>query len=128
MKKDSKEAVKMEEGKPQIIQINEGEVQAHVERLVKQTVEEMLNGMLDAEADRFMKKGSAYFLCAGCGQMISTKGTIPGPALDRPLGAKSQIIKRCIESGLMLCDDCFQVMVMTLAEKGQCPGLEIVCH
>ena len=52
MKKDSKETVKMEEGKPQIIQINEGEVHAHVDRLVKQTVEEMLNGMLDAEADR----------------------------------------------------------------------------
>ena len=52
MKKDSKEAVKMEEGKPQIIQINEGEVHAHVDRMVKQTVEEMLNGMLDAEADR----------------------------------------------------------------------------
>jgi len=47
MKKDSKESAKMEEGKPQIIQINEGEVQAHVDRLVKQTVEEMLNGMLD---------------------------------------------------------------------------------
>ena len=52
MKKDSKEAVKMEEGMPQIIQINEGEVHAHVDRLVKQTVEEMLNGMLDAEADK----------------------------------------------------------------------------
>jgi putative transposase len=50
--KDSKEAGKMEVGKPQIIQINEGEVHAHVDRLVKQTVEEMLNGMLDAEADR----------------------------------------------------------------------------
>jgi transposase-like protein len=50
--KDSKEAGKMEVGKPQIIQINEGEVHAHVDRMVKQTVEEMLNGMLDAEADR----------------------------------------------------------------------------
>jgi putative transposase len=50
--KDSKEAGKMEVGKPQIIQINEGEVHTHVDRLVKQTVEEMLNGMLDAEADR----------------------------------------------------------------------------
>jgi transposase-like protein len=50
--KDSKEVGKMEEGKSQIIQINEGEVHAHVDRLVKQTVEEMLNGMLDAEADR----------------------------------------------------------------------------
>ncbi|MBN1931903.1 MAG: IS256 family transposase [Desulfobacterales bacterium] len=42
----------MEEGKPQIIQINEGEVHAHVDRLVKQMVEAMLNGILDAEADR----------------------------------------------------------------------------
>jgi transposase-like protein len=52
MKKDSKDTVKMEEVRSQIIQINEGEVQAHVDRLVKQTVEEMLNGMLDEEADR----------------------------------------------------------------------------
>ena len=43
MKKDSKEAARMEEGKPQIIQINEGEVHAHVDRLVKQTVEEIFN-------------------------------------------------------------------------------------
>jgi hypothetical protein len=75
-----------------------------------------------------MKKGSNYFLCAACGKMISIKGALPGPALDRPLGAKSQIIKRCIESGLMLYDDCFQVMVITLVAKDQCPGLEIVCH
>ena len=52
MNKDNKEAGKMEVGKPQIIQINEGEVHAHVDRMVRQTVEEMLNGMLDAEADR----------------------------------------------------------------------------
>ena len=52
MSKDSKEVGKMEVGKPQIIQINEGEMHAHVDRMVKQTVEEMLNGMLDAEADR----------------------------------------------------------------------------
>jgi len=35
MKKDSKEAAKMEEGKPQIIQINKGEVHTHVVRLVR---------------------------------------------------------------------------------------------
>jgi hypothetical protein len=35
MKKDSKEVVKMEESKPQIIQINEGEVHAQVDRLVR---------------------------------------------------------------------------------------------
>jgi len=52
MNEDSREQGKMEVSKPQIIQINEGEVHAHVDRLVKQTVEEMLNGMLDAEADR----------------------------------------------------------------------------
>ena len=43
MNKDNKEAGKMEVGKPQIIQINEGEVHAHVDRMVRQTVEEMLN-------------------------------------------------------------------------------------
>jgi transposase-like protein len=52
MNEDSREQGKMEVSKPQIIQINEAEVHAHVDRLVKQTVEEMLNGMLDAEADR----------------------------------------------------------------------------
>jgi len=52
MNEDSREQGRMEVSKPQIIQINEGEVHAHVDRLVKQTVEEMLNGMLDAEADR----------------------------------------------------------------------------
>jgi hypothetical protein len=58
MNKDSKEAARMEEGKPQIIQINEGEVHAHVDRLIKQTVEEMLNGTLDAEADRLSRPGA----------------------------------------------------------------------
>jgi putative transposase len=52
MNEDSREQGRMEVSKPQIIQINEGEVHTHVDRLVKQTVEEMLNGMLDAEADR----------------------------------------------------------------------------
>ena len=52
MNEDSKEVGKMEVGKPQIIQINQGEMNAHLDRLVKQTVEEMLNGLLDAEADQ----------------------------------------------------------------------------
>ena len=42
MNEDSREQGRMEVSKPQIIQINEGEVHAHVDRLVKQTVEEML--------------------------------------------------------------------------------------
>jgi len=52
MNKDSNEGEKKEGLNGQIVQINEREIHAQVDRLVKDTVEEMLNGMLDAEADR----------------------------------------------------------------------------
>lgn len=38
-----------------LIRIDEGEVHAHVDKLVRNTVEEMLNSMLDAEADQLCK-------------------------------------------------------------------------
>jgi hypothetical protein len=36
----------------QVIQIDEGKIQAHLGEVVRSTVEETLNAMLDAEADR----------------------------------------------------------------------------
>lgn len=38
--------------KAQIIQLNESAVRDHLGEMVRNTVEETLNGMLDAEADR----------------------------------------------------------------------------
>jgi len=35
-----------------VVQINEGRIQAHLDEVVRATVEETLNGLLDAEADR----------------------------------------------------------------------------
>lgn len=44
---------KPQEGRPSnIIQIDEGEVKKHLNEMVRGTVEETLNTMLDAEADR----------------------------------------------------------------------------
>jgi hypothetical protein len=40
-------------GKPlSVIQVNEAQVQQHPGELVRQSVEQTLNGLLDAEADR----------------------------------------------------------------------------
>lgn len=36
----------------QVIQIDEGKIQEHLGEMVRSTVEETLNAMLDAEADR----------------------------------------------------------------------------
>ena len=52
MGKDTKEVNVSEAAKGGIIQIDEGEFHNHLDQKVKQTVEEMLNGMLNAEADR----------------------------------------------------------------------------
>ena len=46
MKKDSSK------GLGQVIQIDEGQVRGHLDEMVRSTVEETLNGLLDAEADR----------------------------------------------------------------------------
>jgi putative transposase len=43
-----------------IIQIDEGLVQSQVTQMVKETVEETLNAMLDAEADRLIQ-AEKYF-------------------------------------------------------------------
>src|SRR5262252_3253857 len=39
----------------QVIQIDEGKIQEHLGEVVRSTVEEMLNAMLDAEADRLCR-------------------------------------------------------------------------
>jgi len=39
----------------QVIQIDEGEIQEHLGEVVRSTVEETLNAMLDAEADRLCR-------------------------------------------------------------------------
>lgn len=46
MKKNSRD------GLGQVIQIDEGQVHGHFDEMVRSTVEETLNGLLDAEADR----------------------------------------------------------------------------
>jgi transposase-like protein len=52
MNKDNNKEEQREAMGGQIIQINEGEIQAHVDRVVRDTVEETLNALLDAEADK----------------------------------------------------------------------------
>lgn len=53
--KGTTKSKKSEEGKKSIIQINEGEMQSHLDSIVKKSVEETLNSLLDAEADQLCK-------------------------------------------------------------------------
>jgi putative transposase len=49
------EPTKQEEGVRslnQVVQIDEGRIQQHLDEVVRSTVEETLNGLLDAEADQ----------------------------------------------------------------------------
>lgn len=55
--KDNKKESKSEESVSKIIQINEGEIRSHVDGIVRKSVEETINGMLDAEADLLCKAG-----------------------------------------------------------------------
>jgi putative transposase len=41
----------------QVIQIDEGRIRDHLGEMVRGTVEEALNAMLDAEADRAVRRG-----------------------------------------------------------------------
>ncbi len=50
--KDSK---KSREEKAPVITLDKGQLRDHVSSLVRQSVEETLNGLLDAEADRLCK-------------------------------------------------------------------------
>jgi len=53
--KDSKKEFKSEESLNKIIQINEGEIRGHVDGIVRKSVEETINALLEAEADRLCK-------------------------------------------------------------------------
>ena len=52
-----------------VIAINEGLIKDHLDKIVKTTVEEMLNAMLDAEADQL------------CGAQLATSIPQPGSTL-----------------------------------------------
>jgi len=54
----------------QVIQIDEARIRDHLGEMVRGTVEETLNALLDAEADR---------LC-GAGRYERSQGRTPGPA------------------------------------------------
>jgi len=41
----------------QIIQINEAQIKGHLDEMVRGTAEEMLNGLLDAEAEQLVGAG-----------------------------------------------------------------------
>jgi hypothetical protein len=42
-------------GKPELIRIDEGEIRSHLDQIVRGTVEETLNALLEAEADAICK-------------------------------------------------------------------------
>jgi len=52
MSKSTKETTGKKAGMGKVVEIHEGELQSHVDQVVRQSVEETLNTMLDAEADR----------------------------------------------------------------------------
>lgn len=56
MKDNTKEKDKTKE-KPEIIRIDEGEIKNHLDRIVRGTVEESLNILLDAEANAICQAG-----------------------------------------------------------------------
>ena len=49
----------MSDEKPmgQVIQIDEAQIKGHLDKMVRGTVEEMLNGLLDAEAEQLVGSG-----------------------------------------------------------------------
>ena len=95
----SKEAVKLS----QVIQIDEGKTQEHLGEVVRNTVEETLNAMRDAEADRLLPSravrtdGSAEGYAAGSYERhLQTKAgevTLKVPKL-RTLPFETAIIER----------------------------------
>jgi len=59
-------------GKPELIRIDEGEIRSHLDQIVRGTVEETLNALLEAEADA---------ICRVAGMNGPRKGQTPGPAI-----------------------------------------------
>ena len=70
-----------------VVQIDEGRIQAHLDEVVRSTVEETLNALLDAEADR---------LC-GAQKYERTEGRKDTRAgsYDRKLQTKALYINKC---------------------------------
>jgi len=54
---ENKVAKKEEAGQGKIIEINEARIQGHLDEMVRNTVEETLNGMLEAEAEQLVGAG-----------------------------------------------------------------------
>lgn len=52
---DSKQSLKAVKPLNRVIQIDEGKIQDHLGKVVRKTVEDTLNGLLEAEADRLCK-------------------------------------------------------------------------
>ena len=52
-----KRVAKKAPGLKNVLTVDEGEIRAHVDEVVRSSVEETLNGLLDAEADRLCKAG-----------------------------------------------------------------------
>ena len=57
MNKDTKEEETKKEAPGKIVEIHEGEIKAHVEQVVRESVEETLNVMLDEESKRLCRAG-----------------------------------------------------------------------
>lgn len=99
----SVQAVNESEKRPSLLRIDEGEVHAHVDRVVRQTVEETLNTLLDAEADQLCGaqryERSVERLDTRAGHYQRTLETKAGPVelqvpRLRKLPFESQIIER----------------------------------
>jgi hypothetical protein len=52
---DSTNEAGITKGKPELIRIDEGEIRSHLDQIVRGTVEETLNALLEAEADAICK-------------------------------------------------------------------------
>ncbi len=65
-----------------VVQIDEERIQAHLDEVVRSTVEETLNALLDAEADRLCgaKCMSGAKAASIPGRAAMTGSCIPGPA------------------------------------------------
>ena len=65
----------------EVIKIDEGKIRSHVDEVVRQTVEETLNGLLDAEADELC--GAKRYERAPSG-WTRGPGTTSGSCRPRP--------------------------------------------
>ena len=64
-----------------VVQIDEGRIQAHLDEVVRATVEETLNALLDAEAEDCAERGSTS---AGRGARTRGQAAMTGSCIPRP--------------------------------------------